>query len=217
VTALDPATAPTAELSRVDPAGGPATGNRKRARITARSFRSRRSILATIAAVVLAVVALLALVEVVSRLIDRPARAVPVSRLIELGRETQWDDPLALIVSGVLAAIGLLLVLMAIWPGHGGVVPLAVDDPALVAGVSRRALRHDAATAAREVPGVTGATAKLRGRRLRVRARTPLRDPRELAAEVEQAVSARIERLAPLRPIRVTAAVQRARGGGLGG
>jgi uncharacterized protein DUF6286 len=210
VTALEPAPAPAAATPA--PVTDASPPDRGQARATARAFRSRRTIAATIVAVVLAALAILAAVEVISRLADHPARVLPVDRLTELGRDTRWDDPLALAVSGVVAAVGLLLLLIAVLPGRSPVVPLAVAAPDLVAGITPRALRRDAAAAAREVAGVTRASATLHGRRLRVRADTLLRDPGDLAERVRQAVTARLDLLAPVRPVRVRASVRRKKG-----
>jgi uncharacterized protein DUF6286 len=214
VTTLEPAPVPGAATPApvTDTSPPPPTDDRTQARATVRAFRSRRTIPAIITALVLAALAILAAVEVISRLVDQPARVLPVDRLVELGRDNQWDDPLALVVSGSLAAVGLLLLLIAVLPGRSPVVPLAVAAPELVAGITRRALRRDAAAAAHDVAGVTRAAAKLSGRRLRVRVETLLRDPGDLAERVQQAVAARLDLLAPVRPVRVRVAVRRKKG-----
>lgn len=215
MTALDPAraagpaTPPAGEVAAPPPTRN---GDRRAVRAAARAFRPQRSVPATIVAAVLAVVAILAAVEVISRLIDRPASVLPAGRLTEFGQDNQWDDPAVLTVCGALAALGLLLLLIAIWPARSRVVPLSMAAPALAAGITRRALRHDMTAAARGVPGVTGAAASVGGRRLRVRVDTPLREPAGLATEVRDAVSARLAQLAPVRPPRVSVAVRRTKG-----
>lgn len=194
--------APTAET--------PVVRTRSAARAATRAFRPARSVTAIVVASLLAVAALLTAAEVISRLLDRPLRLLPVDRLAQLGRETRWDDPLTFTVAGIAVGVGLLLVVLAIWPGRPRAIPLASGDPHVVIGITRGAMRRYAVQAAQTVDGVSRATATVGRRRTAVRAGSPLHDPRGLAEPVHRAVTRRIEQLAPLRAMTVRVSVGRA-------
>ncbi|GAA0338969.1 DUF6286 domain-containing protein [Actinoallomurus spadix] len=172
-----------------------------------RVFRPRRAVPAVLAAAALAAAAFLIAVEVITSLLShRSGSVLPVPYLAGLGRATRWADPLALAVACLLAVLGLLLILLALWPGRPRVIALAFDDPDVVVGITAAGLRRQLAQAARNVDGVTRARVRLRRGGVRVQAASPLRDPRGLPEQVERAVTGRLRELAPLRPphVRVT-------------
>jgi hypothetical protein len=182
-------------------------------RATLRAFRPRRAIPATIVAALLAAAALLTAAEVISRLLDRQLGALPVSWLSRLGRETQWQDPLALIVAGLAAVAGLLLLVLALRPGRARVVPVTSGYGDALTAASYGAVARHTEAAAGGVDGIAGARATVRKDRLRLRVDSPLRDPRGLTEQVQQAVAGRLDQLAPLRPLRLKVAVRHRRDG----
>ncbi|MCO5974014.1 DUF6286 domain-containing protein [Actinoallomurus soli] len=174
-----------------------------------RAFRPRRAIPAIVTAAALAAATILIAVEVITALVShRAGNVLPVPYLARLGRDTRWADPLALAVAALIAALGLLLLLLALWPGRPRVIALAFDDPAALVGITVAGLRRQLAQAARTVDGVTGARVRVRRGGVRVRAVSPLRDPQGLAEQVEHAVTGRIRELAPLHPPRVHVTVR---------
>lgn len=177
-----------------------------------RAFRPRRVVPAAIVAALLALAAWLTAAEVVSRLFDRPLSVLPVAWLSRQGRQTAWNDPLALTVAAVLVALGLLLLVVALWPGRGRVVPVQSGHADALAVITHRALARHVATSAESVDGVGRARVRVRRGQLRVRADTPLHDPTGLPAQVREAVSAELRRLAPLRPLTVRVTVRPDRG-----
>lgn len=165
-----------------------------------RAFRPRRTIPAIVTAAALATAAILIATEVIAALLfHHPANVLPVAHLVRLGRDTHWDDPLALTVSGVVAALGLLLFLLALWPGHRRVIALACDDPDVVMGITALGLRRQIAQAAQSVDGITRARITVGQRRIQIYAVSPFRDTRGLAEQVHHAVTERLDQLAPLR------------------
>ena len=116
------------------------------------------------------------------------------------------DDPRVLLAAGALTAAGLVLVLLAALPGRTRLEPLRGLDPHVVAGVSRRGLRHALAATAARVPGIDSASVRLRGRirrRVVVRVSTGYRDPGNLAELARDAVAGRLAEIAPVHSYRV--------------
>jgi hypothetical protein len=157
----------------------------------------------------LAAAAILIAAEIISALLDRAPLLLPMTSLARLGRTTHWDHLSALIIAGAVGAAGLLLVALALWPRRPRAVALASDDPDVVLGISRGGLRRHLAQAAEGVDGIARAKVKIGRRRIRVRAASPLRDTRGLVDRVRQAVTDRIDRLAPLRHPEVRVTVRR--------
>ncbi|WP_433324521.1 DUF6286 domain-containing protein [Spirillospora sp. CA-294931] len=173
-----------------------------------RALRPRRGLAATLAAAVVAAVAALAAAEIIGALAGRPPNALPVSDLARLGRETRWDDPLALAVAGAAAAAGLVALLLALRPGRPRLIPLAPEGPHVVIGLAPSGLRRRVASAAESVDGIARVRVKAGRRRVRVRATSPLRDASGLTDQVRDAVRECVGELAPLRMPRVRVTVR---------
>jgi hypothetical protein len=175
-------------------------------RAARRSFGPRRVLPSVVTAALLAAAAIILTVEVVGALVGRPPGVLPVVDLARLGRSLRWDDVLVLAVASLLAALGLLLLLLALRPGRLRAIPLRSDDANMVLGIARPDLRRYVARAAEDVDGVDRARVRVRGRRIRVRAVSPLHDVGGLTDRVRGTVTERLDELAPLhRPhLRVT-------------
>jgi hypothetical protein len=184
-------------------------GGRAPRRAAARAFRPRRVLPAVVAAAVLAGAAILAAIEVISTLADRPVHVLPAGWLARFGRDVHWDDPAALAVAAGACALGIVLIALALAPGRSRMIALASEDAQTVTGITRAGLRRYLTAAATGVDGIARARIRLGRRRVRVRAASPLRDARGLSGQVEQAVNARLEELALLRPRRIRVTVRR--------
>jgi len=176
---------------------------RRARRVAVHTFRPRRSWPALIAAAVLLAVAALAAAVVIASLAGAPLRIPLVTEAADRAAGARLGDPGVQIASAVLALIGLLLIGSALVPGRTGWTALRTDDPDLVVGVSRPALKRALAAAAREVGGVRGARVSVRGRRVRVRVDSDLSGSPTLRDEVNAAVQRRLGELDPLRGMRV--------------
>ncbi|MBB6120752.1 DUF6286 domain-containing protein [Nocardiopsis algeriensis] len=189
--------------------GRPDTGADRRARrVAVHTFRPRRSWPAVITGFTVLVVAVVAAAEVVSALAGSPLGLIPVRPAAAYAQSTTWSQPSVRIASAVLALIGLALIAVALTPGQSRWIPLRTDDPALVVGLTRPALRRAVATAAREISGVDGVAVAVRGNRIRLHVRTCLREAEGLPAEVTAAVERRLTELAPLRSLRISTHVR---------
>lgn len=172
------------------------------------TFRPRRSWPAVLTGIVILALAVVSAAEVIAALAGNPLRLVPVGSATGYAEAATWSEPSVQIASAVLALIGLMLIVLALAPGSGHWTALRTDDPALVVGLTRPALRRAVAAAAQGVSGVDGTDVTVRGNRLRVHVRTGLRDPADLPAQVTEAVEHRLADLAPLRNMRINTDVR---------
>lgn len=174
--------------------------------------RSRRTVAATVVALALLVGAGVAAVEIIAALAGGSGW-FPAMSVTRWAAATSWDSVVWRLGSAAVAVCGLWLVLLAVLPGHGRVLRLRSQDDAVLVGTTRRSVRHVATAAADRVDGVESASARLRGRALRVTARTRLTDPKGLTETVRTAAEERLGALAPARPFHVTARIRPARRG----
>jgi Family of unknown function (DUF6286) len=184
----------------------------RRRRATRRAFRPQRVVPAAVVAALSAVAAVLVLVEVVAALLRRPAVVLPIGWLGRLSRTVYWDDLLVLAGAAALAALGLVIVALALSPGRPRAYPLDGDDPEVLMGIEPAGLRRYAEYAARRVDGVTGARARIGRRRMRVRVTSPLHDTRGLPDAVRGAVERCFGELALRNPPRPRVSVRHREG-----
>ncbi|MEU3020769.1 MULTISPECIES: DUF6286 domain-containing protein [unclassified Nocardiopsis] len=189
--------------------GRPSQGiDRHAKRVAVHTFRPRRSWPAVLTGLVILVVAVVAAAEVIAALAGNPLRLIPVGQATDYAAATTWSEPSVQIASAVLALIGLALIVVALAPGRSRWTALRTDDPALVVGLTRPALRRAVAAAAQDVSGVDHVHVVVRGNRLRVHVRTGMRESDGMPAEVTSAVEHRLEELAPLRSMRIATHVR---------
>ena len=209
-TAGAPHEAPATPRAAAPPAAGtePADG-READRSVRRMYRPRRVIPAAIVATILAVLSILVAAEMISRLFDQPLNLLPVDDLARLGRETQWNDALAFTVAGFAVAIGVLLLLLALWPGRARAVAVASRRDQVVMAVTTSGLAHLAEQAAETVEGVARARASARPGQIRVHADSSLRDTGGLRDQVHRAVTDVVGQVEPVRQQQVRVTVRR--------
>lgn len=156
-------------------------------------------IVAALLALVLLLGGLLAAVEIVLAQLDRPAWLVPHEQWSSWLTGQTWDADLVRAVLAGLAALGLLLLVVALRRGRPGMLPLSEREQGTPSGVrvfaSRRGVERTLASAARRVNGVRSAGARLARRRARVQAGTAMRSPGTLKDDVGAAVGERLTEL----------------------
>ena len=193
--------------------GRPDQGVDRRAkRVAVHTFRPRRSWPAIITGLIVLAVAVVAAAEVIAALSGNPLRLIPVGAATDYAAATTWSEPSVQIASAVVALIGLALIVVALIPGHSRWTVLRTDDPALVVGLTRPALRRAVASEVQEVSGVDDVHVTVRGNKMRVHVRTGMRESRGMPAEVTAAVERRLEELAPLRSMRILTQVRHTEG-----
>ncbi|MCO6008727.1 DUF6286 domain-containing protein [Actinoallomurus purpureus] len=176
-------------------------------RVAVRFFRPRRTPAAVVTAALLTVTGAGTAAGLISTMLGHPLpRTRAVAHAERLLRTMAWNDPAVLAIAGGAGLAGLLLVLVALLPGHGGVAAMEASDPRCLLGVGRAGLCTALEAAALGVPGITEARVRLRGplrRRAVVHAATGYRNPGTLRELVADAVRARIDATDLVRAPRV--------------
>jgi hypothetical protein len=174
----------------------------------ARSFRPRRVLPALIVATLLAIAGILTATMVISTATGHHD-VLFAAAAAQAGRQLHWQDPATLAIAAAATAIGTILIVLGLVPGRGTMVAIASPDPQTVTGITRYGLRRYLAAAATEVDGISRARVKIRTRRVRVKASSPLRDAPGLSGQVKAAVTSRLEEMAALRPLHASVTVRR--------
>lgn len=175
--------------------------------------RPRRVVPATIVALVLLAAAVLTVWSCVQVLLGQ-APVVPFAALAATAASLTWAAAPVLGAAGVLAVLGAVLLVLAVVPGRPTVLALADRDhgsPQPTAGATRRSVSSAVASAARGVSGIDRATAALSGRTVTATVHTPLHADPELTEQVRSAVTARLDDIAPARPLKVRVRMTAAR------
>ncbi|MCD2186902.1 DUF6286 domain-containing protein [Actinomycetospora soli] len=174
--------------------------------------RPRRTAPALLVALVLLALGALAATSAIQTLLGRTP-VVSLDAVPSALSGVAWQSPAVLIVAGVAALVGLVLLLAAILPGPSHVLPVGTAPAATggtggaeewgpwsgggveTAGWHRNDLALRLRRRAQTVEGVTGATAKVRRRRVKVVARTHRGSTGELRQAVETALSSDLDTL----------------------
>jgi Family of unknown function (DUF6286) len=176
-----------------------------------RAFRPRRGLPAVLAGVVIAAVTVLAVLNIVAAHADPSAEFPSVSSMKHFGVTTRWDDPAVLAIGAGACGLGLVLILLAAWPGRSRIVPIGSPDEHTLTGITRRGLRRYLADAATVVEGIDDARVHVSRSRARIVADSSLRDARGLHSQVRDAVAAGHDGLAPLAPLQLRVTIRKRR------
>lgn len=160
-------------------------------------------VLAVLLACGLLALGVLVAVEVVLAALGRPAAVLPYSRLADVLREQTWQAGVVRTAGLGLCLLGLLVVLPALRRGKPSDLPLQAVTDGVDTAVDRRGLQKTLAAAAERVDGVRSVTAKVGRRKVRVRAKSRLRDTTGLPQQIDQAVRDELDVLALHQPLAV--------------
>jgi len=134
---------------------------------------------------------------------------VPYESAREFLRTHTWDAAAVRGICLAAAAVGLLLLAAQLKPRRPGLLAVhAGDDPAVTVGVARRSLSRGLAAAATDVDGISGASAKIGGRRAKVTATSELRDVDGLQPRLQTHLEEWIAGLRLIRPPRLSVHVK---------
>lgn len=188
--------------------------------------RPRRTLPALLVALVLLALGALAATSAVQTLLGRTP-VVSLDAVPSALNGVAWESPIVLIVAGVAALVGLVLLLAAILPGPSHVLPLTTAPAAPAgdtgdrgpwsgggveaAGWHRSDLGQRLRRRAQTVEGVSGATAQVRRRSVKVVARTHRATTAELRDAVESALSTDLDSLGLARRPRLRVSVSSTR------
>lgn len=138
--------------------------------------------------------------EVVRANFGRPRWILPYDRMWAYLTSHSWTSPSVRLVFGVVAAVGLVLVVMQLWPRRRRYVPLAGAADGIDVVVPRSSLRRAIDAAAVGEEGVRGAAVRLSARRADVRV---LSDDPDVVPRVTERVTERLDAIGPEKPVKV--------------
>ncbi|MEW1912104.1 DUF6286 domain-containing protein [Kitasatospora sp. NPDC085895] len=135
------------------------------------------------------------------------------TRLAEELATRPVDDTWILVGATVAAALGLLLLVLALTPGKAGLLPMRAPEggPGIRAYLERRGAETVLRDAAWHVPGVARARIAAHRRRIDARADVRYRDLQEVHDDLTQVLGAACDGLALTRPPRLRVRVRRSR------
>ncbi|MFF4426825.1 DUF6286 domain-containing protein [Streptomyces sp. NPDC001549] len=175
-------------------------------RPAARPWSARR-IPAAITALIIGAAAGLLLFDVIRVRAGSPAAAWR-GRLAEELATRPLDDTSVQIGAGVIAALGLWLIILALTPGLRRQLPLQRPSARMYAVLDRTAAELRMRDAAMHVPGVSAAKVKFSQHRVAVHVDVRFRAPADVKADLQAALEEQLDRLALARPPRLDVRVR---------
>jgi hypothetical protein len=167
-------------------------------------------LLVLIAGLAVIALAIVVIVEVIAKLAGADPVLVSWPSAYAWAQRTTWSDPMALGISVLLAAVGLVLVIGELWRSRVKRLPVDSSDHATDAAITRRGLARDVTAAVDEFDGVNPQHVKVRRRRITVRAAAkPAAEPDTLDDAVTASVRDRLDRLHLRRPPRLVVNISR--------
>ncbi|RNL85493.1 DUF6286 domain-containing protein [Halostreptopolyspora alba] len=178
-------------------------------RLADHTLRPRRPWPVVLTGALVLALAVVVATEVVSGLAGHPLHMLPFERSGGSAHETGWSEPPMLGASVMLAVFGLVLIALALLPAWGRWTVLGTEDPGLLVGMERTALRDTVAAAARNVDGVRGVRVSVGRNGVRVRVRADPQSATSLREDVTVAAERRLAELGPFRALTVVTKVRR--------
>lgn len=174
--------------------------------------RPRRTLPALLVALGLLAVAVLTAISCIQLLLGRPP-LLPFADLAQTGSGLSWNQPVVLTCAAVITVLGLVLLAAGVVPGTPTVLPLARVAGQPETGITRPSLTRSLTNAAAAVDGVDHARVRVRTWRVTTTVRTTRLKPPDLAEQVRDAVTQRLDDIAPARQpqIRVRLSTARSR------
>lgn len=172
-----------------------------------RRFRSARRVPAGLTALAVLAVAGLFLYDLAAVRAGRPAMRWRRELAAQLERYTPADIEV-LVVGGVLALAGAVLLLLALAPGQRGLLPMRAE-PGVRAGIRRKAAALVLRDRAMEVSGVRSVRVRVGRGRVGVRATSHFRELDDVRADLDAVLAVGIEELGLAHPPRPHVRVRR--------
>ncbi|MHA5053088.1 DUF6286 domain-containing protein [Streptomyces sp. SD15] len=162
-------------------------------------FWSVRRVPAGIVALLILVGAGVFLYDIAAVRADQPATHWRRSLARQLA-ERPLDDTWVLVGAGVAAAVGLLLIVLAVTPGLRDILPMRRVHPDVRAGLDRGAAATALRDRAMEVSGVRSVRVRTRRTKVDVRAVSHFRELDDVRADLDAALADGIRGLGLARP-----------------
>ena len=167
--------------------------------------RGRRTAISVVVAVVVTVLAAAGGYLAVLQALRRSINGLDISGAVDTLRRTSWSNSAVLVTGIVVAAVGLLLVVVSVVPSRRRLVELSDVDGCTAAGLPLRSLRRTVIASAVDVDGISAATAKIGRRRVALSLVSGLHHVDGLSEAARTAVSRRLDALQLRRPRTVAA------------
>jgi hypothetical protein len=165
-------------------------------------------VVSVLLAVALIAGGVLVAVEIVLAALDRDPWVLPHDEWYRSARETPWSDGDARLVFGVLALVGLVLLVLELLRRRTQALPLADRSEGARADLDRRGVERWLAGRLADVEGASDARAKVKKRQVAVSAATPQRDVAEVQQRLEASAADHLDELDLAAPLRVRAKVE---------
>ncbi len=167
-------------------------------------------VLALALSLAVAALAIVVAVEVVSVALDKQPVLFDWRPTYDRGLRSVWTDtPVRAICIGLIV-LGVVLLVLQLVPRRPSRLALQTEVPGLEVGVTRHGLASTAESAAESVDGIGESTARVKKRRVVVRARSRAIDTasaRQLEDGVKAAIAVRLDRLQLARQPRIKVSV----------
>ncbi|MFI1764743.1 DUF6286 domain-containing protein [Streptomyces sp. NPDC020800] len=171
-------------------------------------FWSARRVPAAVVALLLLAAAGVLLYDVVAVRAHRPAMHWRRALARQLA-ERPLDDTWVLAGAGLVAALGLWLIVLAVTPGLRGVLPMRRPHPDVRAGLRREAAALVLRDRAMDVSGVRAVRVRMRRRKADVRALAHFRDLDDVHADLDTVLDEAVRGLGLTRPPALSVRVRR--------
>lgn len=165
-------------------------------------MRVANRILTILLVIGLAGFGVLVILEICRAALNLDEAVLPWRYWRNLALRDTWGDLGPRIAAGVLIAIGLLLAVFALRRSRPLALRLAPRAAFVDALSTRRSLAEAVTAAVEAIDGVDSAQVAVKGRKVKVKSRTPLRDP-VLRTRIRERVDAVIEDVSLARPLPV--------------
>lgn len=167
-------------------------------------MRTLNRALSALVAIALIALGVLLVVEAGAWLLNQSTPIwVPYDQAFSNLQQQPWSDPALIAIAVGLLLLGLLLLIAAVSRGTKP-LPLTKMDDQVSAEIAPNDVRRTVEDAAKDVPGVSKAKAKVSKGKVSVAATTGLRDPGDLEAQVRDQVGGAVGGLTLARPPQVS-------------
>jgi len=171
-----------------------------------------RRVVCAVIALALAVAAAGLAIDVVAVGTGHPPVFWPQRAITGDLEDSRWGDPAIMAVAAAAALVGLLLLWAALSRGRHHLIQLRSGDEQIDVSTTRRSRRRILADTAGQVEGVDAHRVRVRGRRVKCRATTPMRDREALRERIGSALEEQLTDLRTERAYRTTVKVRNTKG-----
>jgi hypothetical protein len=158
-------------------------------------MRAFNRLLSVLLAIAIAVAGVLTVIEIVAAALDKDPVLVKWKGLVDDLSTTAWKTAAPRVAAIVLIVVGLLLLLFALRRGKPATIGLTTSAPDVDMTTTRRSLQRSLGNEAGTVDGIHDASAKVKRRKVVIKARTTSGLPKSeakdrLTSEVQQRLDA---------------------------